>query len=136
LYWLYNPHFPSWTKLLRPVAFAVGTPGMSLFYVCTLVLLFQKSRWKRWLRHLAPVGRLALSNYILQSVICTAIFYSYGLRLYGKVGPAVGLWLSLAIFVLQVLLSGWWVRRYRFGPLEWWLRTVTYWKTQPLRPSA
>lgn len=136
LYWLYHPHFPAWSKLLRPLAFAVGNLGLSLFYVCILILLFQQEKWKPWLRFLAPVGRLALTNYILQSVICTTIFYSYGLRLYGKVGPTAGLGLTLLIFSFQVFVSQWWVKRHRFGPLEWCLRTLTYWKIQPLRPSA
>jgi uncharacterized protein len=76
---------------------------------------------------------MALTNYLLQSVICTTIFYSYGLGLYGQVGPAAGVSLTVLIFVTQIMLSVWWMRRFRFGPVEWLWRTLTYGKLQPMR---
>jgi uncharacterized protein len=79
------------------------------------------------------VGRLALSNYLFQTLVCTTIFYSYGLGFYGKVGPAAGLALTVLIFVTQIMLSVWWIRRFRFGPAEWLWRTLTYGKLQPVR---
>ncbi len=122
-------------SLLAPIYFAIGVPALSFFYVSTLVLLFQKEAWKRRLAPLAAVGRTALSNYLLQSVVCTTIFYSYGLGLYGQVGPALGLALTALIFALQIPLSMWWLRRFRFGPAEWLWRTLTYGKLQPMRVS-
>ena len=123
----------SWQNLWTPVYFAVGVPSLSFLYVSTLVLLDQNDRWNRWLAFLDPVGRTALSNYLLQSVICTTIFYSYGLGLYGKVGPALGMALTVLIFTLQIMLSGWWLKHFRFGPAEWLWRTLTYGKLQPMR---
>jgi uncharacterized protein len=82
---------------------------------------------------LAAVGRSALSNYLLQSVIGTMIFYSYGLGLYGRVGPALGVGLSVVIFLVQVPVSVWWLRRFQFGPVEWVWRSLTYGRLQPLR---
>ncbi|MCH8073506.1 MAG: DUF418 domain-containing protein, partial [Proteobacteria bacterium] len=84
---------------------------------------------------LALVGRMALTNYVLQSVICTLVFYESGLGLYGQVGPAHGLILTVVIFVTQVLLSVWWLRVARFGPLEWLWRCSTYMSIQPLLKS-
>ena len=78
------------------------------------------------MRPLAAAGRLALSNYIFQSVVCTFIFYSYGLALYGKFGPAKGLAITLLVFTLQVFLSVLWSRRFVLGPVEWFWRSVTY----------
>ncbi len=78
---------------------------------------------------------MALSNYLFQSVICTTIFYSYGLGLYGGVGPAVGVGLTVVIFLIQVVLSVWWLRRFQFGPMEWVWRSLTYRKRQPMRAS-
>ena len=124
---------PYWQSVWTPIYFAIGVPALSFFYVSTLVLLFQKEAWKRRLAPLAAVGRTALSNYLLQSVVCTTIFYSYGLGLYGKVGPAAGLALTVLIFLLQVPLSVWWLRHFRFGPAEWLWRTLTYGKLQPMR---
>jgi uncharacterized protein len=135
LHFLYHPALPSWSSLLRPGATAVGVLALSSCYVSTLVLLSLNPAWKLRLSPLAAVGRMALSNYLLQSVVCTAVFYSYGLGFYGNVGPAAGLTLSLLIFGAQVPLSVWWLRRFRFGPVEWIWRSLTYGKAQPMRMS-
>ncbi|MFQ5777077.1 MAG: DUF418 domain-containing protein [Terriglobia bacterium] len=112
---------------------ALGRPAICFFYASAIILLVQREAWKKRLAPLGSVGRLALSNYLLQSVVCTTIFYSYGLGLYGQVGPAQGLVLSVLIYAFQILLSVWWVRRFRFGPAEWLWRTLTYGKLQPMR---
>jgi uncharacterized protein len=78
---------------------------------------------------------MALSNYLLQSLICTTIFYSYGLALFGKVRPSLGLLLTTIIFLIQIPLSVWWLRRFQFGPVEWLWRSLTYWQCQPMRVS-
>jgi uncharacterized protein len=85
---------------------------------------------------LAAVGRTALSNYLLQSLICTTIFYSYGLGLFGRVGPAAGTALAVVIYAVQVPLSRWWLRRFQFGPMEWLWRSLTYMKRQPMVESS
>jgi len=95
--------------------------------------LAQRAAWKKWLAPLAPVGRMALSNYLFQSLVYVTLFYRYGLGLEGTVGPALLTVLSIFIFVLQILLSRWWLTRFRFGPMEWLWRTLTYGKLQPLR---
>jgi uncharacterized protein len=65
--------------------------------------------------------------------VCTTIFYSYGLGLYGSVGRAAGLGLAVIIYAIQLPLSVWWLRRFRFGPAEWLWRSLTYGKLQPMR---
>ena len=87
----------------------------------------------RRLDFLAPAGRMALTNYLLQSVFWTFVFYGYGLGLWGQVPRAAQLPLALAFFAGQVLLSRWWLNRFRFGPAEWLWRSLTYWKLQPMR---
>lgn len=114
----------------------VTGPALALVYGAGLALLAQDERWRARLTPLATVGRLALTNYILQSLIATTVFYSYGLGLFGQVGSGVLLTLCLAIFALQVLISGLWLKRFRFGPLEWLLRSFTYLRRQPLRADA
>jgi uncharacterized protein len=114
-------------------AFAIGAPALSLFYASTIILLVQNPVWKEWLAPLASVGRMALSNYLLQTLICTTIFYNYGLGLYGQVGHALGLVLTVLIYALQIPLSLWWLRRFEFGPMEWLWRSLTYGKRQPMR---
>jgi len=110
-----------------------AAPAMSLFYASTIVLMTETETWRKRLAPLGAVGRMALSNYLLQSLICTMIFYSYGLALFGRVGPSVGLLLTIAIFLVQIPLSVWWLRMFRFGPIEWLWRSLTYWQRQPMR---
>jgi len=118
----------SFYSVLHTVAAIFGGTGLCLFFMTSIVLLCQDKKWSLKLKPLASMGRMSLSNYLLQSIICTAIFYSYGLGLYGKVGPALGLVLTLAIFTIQVFISTYWFKRYQFGPIEWVWRCFTYGK--------
>jgi len=110
-----------------------AAPAMSCFYASSIILLTQEETWRKRFQPLAAVGRMALSNYLLQSLICTTIFYSYGLGLFCKVRPSLGLLLTLVIYLIQIPLSLWWLRRFRFGPMEWLWRSLTYWQWQPMR---
>jgi uncharacterized protein len=113
---------------------SVGVPAMSTFYVSSIVLLFQRDDWRRRLMWLAPVGRMALTNYLTQTLCHLFIFYGFaGLGLMGRVGTTLCVPISLAIFALQILYSRWWLARFRFGPCEWLWRTLTYGKRQPMR---
>jgi uncharacterized protein len=87
------------------------------------------------LQPLAAAGRMALSNYIGQSIICTFIFYSYGLGLFGQVGAFNGLLLSLVIWIVQLGLSVVWLRFFQYGPLEWVWRSLTYGVPQRMTPQ-
>ncbi len=114
----------------------VGVPPLAFGYAAGVVLLIRSDAWRRRLAPLAAVGRMALSNYLLQTLICTTLFYSYGLGLFGKVGPALGLLMTVVIFALQIPLSVWWLHRFRFGPMEWLWRSLTYARRQPMRRVA
>jgi uncharacterized protein len=123
-------------SIVGTIAFSVGAPALSMAYVAGLTLLMQREAWQRRLAPLASVGRMALTNYLLQTVVCTTIFYSYGLGLFGQVGPAAGILLTIAIYALQIPFSVWWLRRFRYGPMEWLWRTLTYGRAQPMRLPA
>jgi uncharacterized protein len=114
----------------------IGGPAQSLAYVGAFALLSQIAPGKRLIALLAPVGQMALSNYLLQSIVCTLIFYGYGLGLSGSLGAAQGLLLTFVIFGLQIPLSHFWMRRFRYGPAEWLWRTLTYMRPQPMRRAA
>jgi uncharacterized protein len=125
-----GPYFSSFGE---EVLETIGNFAVSFFYAGTLILFAQLPAWNARLSPLAAVGRMALSNYLFQSLLCTTLFYSYGFGLYDRVHPAAGLALSLAIYSLQVPLSLWWLRHFRFGPMEWVWRSLTYGKLQPMR---
>lgn len=122
-----------WTHQVAEVLDRVSSPALSFFYASTIVLMFTGGWGRRFLGRLAPAGRMALSNYILQWMAFMFLTYSYGLALYGKFGLAVGLLFALLIFILQVLLSRWYLKRFLFGPAEWLWRTLTYGQLQPMR---
>jgi uncharacterized protein len=110
-----------------------GVLALAASYVCGIVLLCRRPDWGRTLGFLAPVGRMALTNYLGQSVICIFIFYGFGLGWYGRVGPTAALGIAVAVFAAQAAVSAWWLRRFRFGPAEWAWRSLTYRRRQPLR---
>jgi uncharacterized protein len=124
---------PSWVSLAGWVLYFIGTPPLSFGYAAVIVLLVQRETWRRRLSPLAAVGRMALTNYLLQTLICTTLFYSYGLAWFGKVGPALGVLLTAAIYLAQIPFSVWWLRHFQFGPLEWVWRSLTYLRWQPMR---
>jgi uncharacterized protein len=111
-------------------------PVLTLGYLSGFVLLAQRKSWRWRLAPLAAAGRMALSNYIMQSVICTLIFYSFGLGLFGQVGAFAGLAISIAIWVVQLPISVAWLSWFHFGPLEWVWRSLTYGRPQRLRKAA
>jgi uncharacterized protein len=100
-----------------------------------LVLAVGTIQSGRFLAWFEPIGRMAFTNYIVQSVLAGWIFYGYGLGLMGKMGPASGMVLVLTIYLAQVLLSFWWLKRFRYGPLEWLWRTIMYGKRPEFRIS-
>ncbi|MBD8067590.1 DUF418 domain-containing protein [Bacillus sp. PS06] len=112
---------------------AIGGPAMALVYATTIVLLTRKKLWQSIFSPFGYVGRLPLSNYLFQSVMCTLIFYHYGLGFYGKVSPFFGVILTVVIFIVQLGISKWWLSRYQFGPVEWFWRTLTYGRKQKMR---
>lgn len=111
----------------------IGGPAIAIFYITSILLLSRKVMWMSILSPLSYVGRLSLSNYLFQSIICTFLFYSYGFGLYGEVRPFVGLLLTLVIFSIQIILSKQWLKHFQFGPVEWLWRSLTYGKKQPFK---
>jgi uncharacterized protein len=97
---------------------------MALSYAGLILLAADGDR--RWTPWIAPLGRMAFTNYLLQSIVMGFIFYGYGLGLFGKLSLSTGFALVLAIYAVQIAASRWWLSRFRFGPLEWLWRTLMY----------
>jgi uncharacterized protein len=110
-----------------------GAPALSLAYVSGISLLSLHKSGEKFLAPLAKVGRMALSNYVLQSLVCSILFGGFGFGLYEKVGAAGLLGITCLIYVLQIPLSVWWLGSFQFGPLEWLWRSLTYGQFQPMR---
>jgi uncharacterized protein len=111
----------------------MAVPALSLAYIIAVILLARDDDWRSRLAPFGAVGRTALSNYLLQSILATLLFYSYGLGLYGRYGPTALLAPTVGIYAVGVVVSRWWLARYRFGPAEWVWRSLTYRQRPPFR---
>jgi uncharacterized protein len=106
---------------------------MGLGYMAAIAGVVQAGWLSGVMKALSAVGRMAFSNYILHTLICTTLFYGYGFGWFGKLRRHELYYVVLAIWVLQLIASPLWLRAYRFGPLEWCWRSLTYGKRQPMR---
>lgn len=124
-------------KLVVPMLDGIASLALGIGYAAGFVLLYQRPAWQRRLRVLAPAGRMALTNYLSQSVFGVMLFYGIGLGLGPRWGMAGVLGAWALIFGPQVLLSHLWLARFRYGPLEWLWRWMTYGGPPPrLRQGA
>lgn len=120
-------------ELYGLAATLLTAPFLAAAYAAGLVLLMQTRRGHALEGLLAPAGRMALTNYLLQSLVCAWLFLAYGLRWIGTVGPLAATAIALAIFAAQLVLSRWWMRRFVYGPVEWLLRAFTNLVPPPMR---
>jgi uncharacterized protein len=120
------------------LAWSTAFLALACAYAAGFALLFQRPRWQRILQAFSPVGRMALTNYLLQTVIALWLFYGYmpGPGWSGQVGPVGLVPILIGVFGAQIVFSAWWLRRYRFGPMEWLWRSLTYGRPQPMRRLA
>jgi uncharacterized membrane protein YeiB len=114
---------------------SLGSLPASLGYVGLVMLMLHSTSWLAKIAVLAPYGRMALTNYLMQSLVCTLVFYGYGLGHWG-LGRGWQLAFVLALCALQVLFSHWWLARFRYGPAEWLWRAVTYLTLPPMRSRS
>lgn len=125
-----------WGKALLQMSGHAAPLALGWFYLSGCVLLFQGPRWRRVLCWLSPVGRMALTNYLGQTLIAIGLFYGVGLGLGPRYGLAGATIAAAVIFLAQAAASRWWLSRFRFGPLEWLWRSLTYRQVQPMRRLA
>jgi uncharacterized protein len=121
--------------IIQPAVYAFGVPALCLFYAAGITLLYENQMCKKVLTVFAPVGQIALTNYLMQSLICVFIFASYGLGLSAKLGPTKLTVIALVIYTTQAVFSHVWVSYFQFGPMEWIWRSLTYKQWQSFRKS-
>lgn len=105
-------------------------------WIGLMMLLAQRWGSSPWLRPLACAGQMALTNYLMQTLVCTIIFYGHGLGLFGRVERVQQLEIVVAIWIFQLAFSSLWLSHFRFGPFEWLWRSLTYQHAQPMRRAA
>ena len=119
------------TYLLEIASLAIG-----IFYVVKFAFLYQNKKWRKRLSVFKEMGRMALTNYLMQTIINVLIFNGIGFGLAGKIGPSIYILWFIVLMILQIIFSKWWLSRYRFGPFEWLWRSLTYKKLQPMKVKA
>jgi len=110
-----------------------GSFFVALGYISMIMLICKSSHFKKPTRWLAAIGRMALTNYLLQTIICTTIFYGHGLGLFGQVKRSEQILIVFGVWAFLLILSPIWLRFFRFGPAEWLWRSLTYRGFQPMR---
>ena len=127
--WPYLP--PSPMGLVAVACQAVGFPMLAIGYAATIALLVVGGH--RWVSAFAPVGKMALTNYLIHSLVCVVLSYGFGFGLWWRIGTSTAIAIALAIVAIQIPVSAWWLRRYQFGPMEWVWRRLTYRQPLPMR---
>ncbi len=119
--------------LYQTIAYALGVVPLALAYIGLFMLSFQTVAGKKILSLLAPVGKMAFSNYIMHSLIGNFVFLGAGLGYMRQVGPVYYTLFGVAVFIIQIILSTIWLKYFNYGPVEWLWRSATYKKWQPMR---
>ena len=104
---------------------------MAMGHVSFILVLYKLRIAGFLLKLLSNVGQMAFTNYLMQSLICTFVFYGYGLALFGKLERYQLYEVVAAVWIFQIVFSAIWLQFFRFGPFEWLWRSLTYWKRQP-----
>jgi uncharacterized protein len=112
---------------------ALATVTLALSFAAFIVGVASTSLGAKLLGWAAPLGRMAFTNYLAQSLIFSTLFYGYGFGLFGRLGASTALTLGVAVYGAQVIFSGCWLKRYNFGPIEWLWRTLMYGRLQPMK---
>ena len=133
VYFMFNAKgMPNPMELATTTFYALSVVPLSLAYTSTICLFWLKTNGNNRLRILAPVGRMALTNYLMQTISCIIIFYGVGFGLGGDIGPTIFVPIALGIYTLQIIYSNWWFKHFNYGPLEWIWRQWTYKKRLPI----
>ena len=106
---------------------------ISLGHASLLMLIYRLGVARFLMKGLANVGQMAFTNYLMQSIICTLFFFGYGFGNYDKLRFHQLYFVVIAVWIFQLIFSAIWLRYFKFGPLEWVWRSLTYWKAQPMR---
>ncbi len=128
-----NVTFDNWTAMLGLTAFDLNNIAMTFIIIALFVIVYRKVKGERLLRVFSPYGRMALTNYVTQSVVGTYLLYGWGLGYLGELRNSYTFLIGIVVIGIQIALSNWWLKNFQYGPLEWLWRSATYFKWYPLK---
>jgi len=123
---------PNAMGLAHTFFYAISVVPLCLAYTSVVCLHWVNKKGNSPLKFLAPLGRMALTNYLMQTIIGITIYYGVGFGLGGNIGPAYFIPIGLCVYALQIAYSNWWFKHFNYGPMEWIWRQLTYGKKMPI----
>ena len=127
--------FDNWTAMAALTAYDLNNIAMTFILIALFVMLYNKVKGQHWLGKFAPYGRMALTNYVFQSLLGTFLFFGWGLGYLVELRNSYTFLIALAVIVMQMLISKWWLKKFQYGPLEWLWRSITFFKWYPFKKT-
>ena len=128
-----NVDFKSWPAMIGLTFFDLMNLGMTVLIVAFFVIFYKKAKGQRWLAKFIPYGKMALTNYVAQSILGTFIFFGWGLGYLAEIPQRYVFLMAILVVAVQMWLSALWLKHFRYGPLEWLWRSLTFFKRFPLK---
>ena len=113
-----------------------GSLFLSIGYICLITLFIKSPIFFSFKNRIAAVGQMALTNYISQSIICVVTFFGIGFGFFGQLERWEQILIVISVWALQFFWSKPWLDHFQFGPLEWFWRSITYWKKQTFKKNV
>ncbi|MED4869782.1 DUF418 domain-containing protein [Geobacillus stearothermophilus] len=127
------PYWAGVNNLTMYIQDSFGGAALAVFYAAAAVFVCGKRSWQRAWRWWQDVGKMSLTHYLAQSLVCTSLFYGYGLGWYGRTSAWQEMLIAFALYATQVWISRFWFARFHYGPVEWMWRWGTYGTRPPFR---
>jgi|SRR5215203_2275181 len=134
-YEIFEKGIPNPVGLGHTIFYAFSVVPLCLAYTSVICLRWIKKKGNSKLKVLAPMGRMALTNYLMQTIIGITLYYGVGFGFGGNIGPIVFIPIGLVVYSLQIAYSNWWFRYFNYGPMEWIWRQLTYGQRLPFRKT-
>lgn len=128
-----NVTFDNWVAMFGLTAYDLNNISMTFILLSLFTILYQRTKPKKWFSKFIPYGKMALTNYFLQSIIGTFILFGWGLGYLGQLRNVYTFIIAILIIIVQMLFSQWWLKRFQYGPLEWLWRSATFFKRFPMK---
>lgn len=125
----------NWIAMIGLSGMDLANLAMTLIYIAIFVMVYRKIKLEKWLAKFAPYGRMALTNYVVQSIVGTALLYGWGLGYLGELQNKYTLLIAIIFIILQIWVSKIWLQHFRYGPLEWLWRSLTFFKLFPIKKN-
>ncbi|MBT8237757.1 MAG: DUF418 domain-containing protein [Croceitalea sp.] len=128
--------FNTWPAMFGLTFFDLMNIAFTILIIAIFVILYKKRKPKSFLQKFIPYGRMALTNYVLQSIVGTFIFFGWGLGYLAEIPSRYVFLMAIAVIGVQIWLSKLWLRHFAYGPLEWAWRSLTFFKLYPMRRNG